>query len=232
MATLKVMCARSMHVAVGGLATAFARESGHEPLLDFGTVGGLQEKLDRGETADVLVLSVPMIDRMEAAGAIVPGSRRNVARTYIAVCVREGAVAPDIATPAAFEAALRAAPVVAVSDPGVGGSAGLYLEKLFERMGLAATMKEKGRPQKTGAEVARRVAEGEAALGLTLSGEIAGVPGVVIAGPLPPPLGNETVYCAAVWSGSTSPDAAGAFIAALTAETARSVWRTAGFEVD
>ncbi len=219
-----------MHIAVGEMAAAFARESGHEPHLDFGTVGGLQEKLDRGETADVLVLSVPMIDALEAAGRLVPGSRRDVARTYIAVCVREEQPAPAITTPAEFEAALRAAPLVAVSDPGVGGSAGIYLEKLFERMGLSAMMKEKGRPQKTGAEVARRVAEGSAALGLTLSGEIAGVPGAAIAGPLPPPLGSETTYCAGVMASSAAPEAAAAFIAALTAPATREAWTRAGFE--
>ena len=42
MAKLKVMCARSMHVAVGELGTAFAAASGHEVAFDFGTVGGLQ----------------------------------------------------------------------------------------------------------------------------------------------------------------------------------------------
>ena len=42
MAKLKVMCARSMHVAVGALGKAFAEGSGHEIAFDFGTVGALQ----------------------------------------------------------------------------------------------------------------------------------------------------------------------------------------------
>ena len=37
MAKLKVMCARSMHVAVGDLGKAFAAASGHEVEFDFGT---------------------------------------------------------------------------------------------------------------------------------------------------------------------------------------------------
>jgi ABC-type molybdate transport system substrate-binding protein len=41
-AKLKVMCARSMHVAVGALGKAFAEASGHEVTFDFGTVGALQ----------------------------------------------------------------------------------------------------------------------------------------------------------------------------------------------
>jgi len=41
-AKLKVMCARSMHVAVGALGKAFADASAHEVVFDFGTVGILR----------------------------------------------------------------------------------------------------------------------------------------------------------------------------------------------
>ena len=86
-------------------------------------------------------------------------------------------------------------------------------------------------PQPSGAEVARRVAEGTATLGLTLSGEVAGVPGAVIAGPLPPPIGNETTYTAAVMSASGDREAALAFIAALTDQAAAPAWTRAGFQI-
>jgi ABC-type molybdate transport system substrate-binding protein len=80
-------------------------------------------------------------------------------------------------------------------------------------------------------EVARRVVEGKAEFGLTLSGEIASVDGAAIAGPLPPPFGQETVYCAAVSADSAVKDAATAFIAALTSPDARQTWAKAGFVV-
>ncbi len=73
--------------------------------------------------------------------------------------------------------------------------------------------------------------EGKADLGLTLSGEVASVEGAVIAGPMPPPYGQDTTYTAAVSAGSAAPDAARSFIAALTAPAARETWRKAGFEV-
>ena len=154
-----------------------------------------------------------------------------MARTFIAVCVRKGAPLPDIATPEAFERTLRNARAIALSDPGVGGSAGVYLAGLFERMGLSAMIAEKGMPQQSGVEVAKRVVEGKADLGLTLSGEVASVGGAVIAGPLPPPLGQDTTYCAAVSAASMERAAAAAFIAALTAGATRETWKTAGFEL-
>jgi molybdate transport system substrate-binding protein len=230
MAKLKVMCARSMHQAVGALGRDFARAGGHEIDFEFGTVGALQARLDAGESADVLILSGGMIDRLEAAGVLAPGSRADLASTFVAVCIREGAPPPDIATPEAFKRTLEAAGAVAMSDPAVGGSAAVYVPTVFERLGLAAAMKAKSLLQQNGVEVARRVVEGKADFGLTLSGEVASVAGAVIAGPLPPPFGQDTAYCAAAWAGSAEQDAGRAFIAALTRPAARETWRKAGFE--
>jgi molybdate transport system substrate-binding protein len=225
------MCARSMHVAVGALGKAFAESGGHEVAFDFGTVGALQTKLDAGETADVLILSVPAIDKLEIAGALAPGSRKNVARTYIAVCIREGAPRPDFATPEAFRRLLENARAIATSDPAVGGSAGVHLAKTFEQTGLAPMMQGKSLPQQSGVEVAKRVVEGKAEFGLTLSGEVASVEGAVIAGPVPPPFGQDTVYCAAVMAVGAAKEEAKALIAALTFPDTRTVWTRAGFEL-
>ena len=231
MAKLKVMCARSMHVAVGTLGKAFAEGSGHEIAFDFGTVGALQGKLDGGETADVVILSVPGIDKLEQAGALMAGSRTNVARTFIALCIREGAPRPDFATMEAIKRLLKNARAIATSDPAVGGSAGVHLARTFEQTGLAAMMTGKSLPQQSGVEVAKRVVEGQAEFGLTLSGEVASVPGAVIAGPLPPPFGQDTTYCAAVMAGSGAKEVGLAFIAALTRPDTRTTWAKAGFEL-
>ncbi len=231
MAKLKVMCARSMHVAVGALGKAFAESAGHDIAFDFGTVGALQAKLDAGETADVVILSIPGIDKLEQASALVPGSRRNVAKTFIAVCIKDGAPKPDFATVEAFKRLLEGARAIAGSDPAVGGSAGVHLAKTFEQHGLAAMLATKMAPQSSGVEVAKRVVEGRAEFGLTLSGEIASVPGAVIAGPVPPPFGQDTIYCAAVMAASAAKEAAQDLIAALTRPGARPDWTRAGFEL-
>jgi molybdate transport system substrate-binding protein len=231
LAKLRVMCARSMHLAVGALGRDFAQATGHELEFDFGTVGALQAKLDAGETADVLVLSQAMIGKLEVAGRLAADSRADVAKTFIAVCIRQGAPLPDIATPEAFKRTLEAARAVAMSDPAVGGSAAVYVPVVFERLGIAGLMASKSLLQQNGVEVARRVVEGKADLGLTLSGEVASVEGAVIAGPLPPAYGQDTTYTAAVSADSTASDAARSFIAALTAPVARETWRKAGFEV-
>jgi molybdate transport system substrate-binding protein len=167
---------------------------------------------------------------MEQDGAIVPGSRKDIARTSIGIAVRSDASAPDISTAEAFKQALRAARVIAFSDAAVGGSAGVHLAELWGRIGMADEIMRKAMPQKSGGEVATRVAEGQADIGLTLIAEIVPIPGVRVIGKIPAPLGNDTTYAAGVSSECADQAGAAAFIAALTQPAERGVWTAAGFE--
>jgi molybdate transport system substrate-binding protein len=227
---LTVLCARSMTSAVNALTAKFMRASGREVAVTFGTVGALQAKLAAGETADVLILGAPAIAKMEQAGDLVAGSRRDIARTSIGVAVREGTKAPDISTAEAFKRALIDARALAFSDAAVGGSAGVHLAQLWARIGLAEEIARKAMPQKTGGEVAARVAEGKADLGLTLIAEIVPVKGARVIGKIPAPLGNDTTYAAGISAGCAERAAAAAFIAALADPAERDVWTAAGFE--
>jgi molybdate transport system substrate-binding protein len=229
-AILRVLCARSMTAAVKSLAHKFQSESGCEVDITFGTVGALQAKLAAGATADVVILGSPAIAAMEQTGALVPGSRRDIARTSIGVAVRDGAPAPDISTPAAFKQAVIGAQRVAFSDPAVGGSAGLHLAALWDRIGVAQEIARKAMPQSSGGEVAARVAEGKADLGLTLIAEIVPVAGARVIGRIPAPLGNDTTYAAGISSACADQAAASAFIAVLVRTAEDQVWTTAGFE--
>ncbi len=139
--------------------------------------------------------------------------------------------APDIATPEAFKAALVAAPRIALSDPAVGGSAGIYLRDLFARLGLADLIGAKRVRQNSGVAAAASVARGEADLAMTFIPELLQAAGVRILGPLPPPFGHATGYAAAISARSPKCEPARAFIAALTAPASRDVWVKAGFEV-
>jgi molybdate transport system substrate-binding protein len=227
---LKVFCARSMHVAVRTLADDFARASGAAPDIVFEPMGALQARLAAGETADVLILATPAIDALDAKGKVVAPSRADIGRAPIGVAIRVGAAAPDIATPQAFAATLTAARAIALSDPAVGGSAGIYLRDLFAKLGLAEMIAAKTAYQKSGVAAAAAVAGGEADLAMTFVPELLQAEGVRILGPLPPPYGHETAYAAAVASDSSRKDSATAFIAALKTPSAREVFAKAGFE--
>ena len=147
--------------------------------------------------------------------------------------MRDGATPPDISTPDAFKQALLvAARKIAFSDAAVGGSAGIYLAKLFVEMGLGDEIARKGMPQQSGGEVATRVADGEADIGMTLMAEIVPIKGARVIGPLPAPLGNDTTYAGAV---TAAQQRAGRrrrrSFARSTQPSARGAWEAAGFKL-
>ena len=228
---LRVFCARSMHVAVTALARRFQADSGAAPDIVFEPMGALQARLAAGETADVLILAAPAIDALLASGALVSGSRVAIARAPIDIAIREGAPAPNVSTADAFMDALTAARAIALSDPAVGGTAGIYLRELFGRIGLAEVVAAKTVAQKSGVAAADAVGRGEADLAMTFIPELLQGNGVRILGPLPQPYGHATAYAAGVSARSSLPDAARAFIAVLIAPDAANVWAAAGFEV-
>ncbi|HEY7971928.1 MAG TPA: ABC transporter substrate-binding protein, partial [Xanthobacteraceae bacterium] len=59
----------------------------------------------------------------------------------ISVIVKAGAPRPDISTVAAFKQALLQAKSIAYIDPASGGSSGIYLAGLFQRLGIADALK-------------------------------------------------------------------------------------------
>src|SRR5262249_38468052 len=166
----------------------------------------------------------------ERRAALAAGSRPAIATSRIGVTIRDGAATPDIATPEAFRQALIDARRVAFSDAAVGGSAGVYLARLFKELGLADTITAKGMPQQSGGEVAARVAAGEADLGMTPNAGVVPGKGARGLGALPAPLGSDATYCAAVMEASEARGAAGAFIVALKRGDRRAAWTNAGFD--
>lgn len=228
---LRVFCARSMHAAVTALVPQHGAEAGATPDIVFEPMGALRARLAAGETADVLILDAPAIDELVKSGALLADSCTAVAAAPIGMAIRAGAPEPDISTPETFMETLRTARTIALSDPAVGGTAGIYLRDLFGRIGLAEIVAAKTVRRNSGAAAADAVGRGEAELAMTFIPELLQGRGVRILRPLPPPYNHATSYAAGVSARSAMPDAARAFIATLALPNARSVWISAGFEV-
>jgi molybdate transport system substrate-binding protein len=228
MTDLKVLSARAPQMALARLFADFARAGGNTVDASYGTVGAISDRFKSGEAADLLILSPSALAAL--AEALVPGSVVEIARASLAVCVREGAPMPDLATPESFTAALVAAHCVSYSDPTAGGSAAAYFAKLLERLGIAQSVNAKAALGRNGHHVAELVADGTAELGISFLSELVAIKGVAIAGPLPAALQNYTVYAAAVPAASRVREEARALIAFLTRRETDATWRAAGLE--
>jgi len=228
-AEVKVLTTGAMKAVVLELLPQFEKETGHKLVLDNDTAGGLAKRIEGGEAFDVAVITPGVLGDLAKKGKVVADSRVNVARVGIGVVVKEGAPIPDISNVDAFKRALLAAKSVAYIDPAAGGSSGIYLTGLFDRLGIADQIKPKAKLRK-GGYVAELVANGEAEIGLHQISEILPVKGVKLAGPLPAEIQNYTTYAAALGTDAKQPDAARALIKLLTGAAAYSVLKALGME--
>lgn len=226
---MKILSALAVKEVVEPAAQAFTQATGESFDSFFGPVGALQAKIAAGESADLAILIPSALEKLQKEGALT--GRWDLGRVGVGVAIREGAPHPDLSTSEAFKQTLLDARSIALTDPAVGGTAGIYLAGLLERMGIADAIKPKVQWQKNGFFTALAVAQGAAELGMTQMSEIVAVKGAVVAGPLPAPLQMVTTYCAAIFSASQAQEKARAFIERLVSPALRAQWEAAGFEL-
>jgi molybdate transport system substrate-binding protein len=227
-AEVKILTAGAMKEVVLAVVPQFERETGHKAVVVNDTAGGLSKRILGGEAFDLAVITPGAIDDLIAKGKVT-GTRTNVARVGVGVVVREGAAKPDIGTVDAFKRALIAAKSIAYIDPASGGSSGIYIAGLLDKLGIAAQVKPKAK-LKQGGYVAELIANGEAELGLHQISEILAVKGVTLVGPLPAEIQNYTTYAAGVSADAKEADAARALVKLLAGPAAEPVLKSRGME--
>ena len=161
---------------------------------------------------------------------LVPGSRGELGRTLTGICVHAAAPMPDISTPESFKQTMLKARSVAYTNPQAGGTSGIFLAGLLERLGIAAAVGSEALLCSNGDEVVEKVSAGDAEIGSTFMSEIVPSKGVRVVGPLPAAIANANAYAAGIIAGSRNREAAERFIAALTAPAQRATWIAMGFE--
>ncbi|MDB5650720.1 MAG: putative periplasmic molybdate-binding protein [Hyphomicrobiales bacterium] len=230
------MRANAIRVFTGGapqrvfdlLLPAFERETGQRVDALVRIVSEIQERVIAGDHPDIIFLPEPLI---AAIGDRVPLREEGcapLARVGIGIVVPEGAEAPDLSDEAALCRALRAARAIVLADPRT--PTGRHLASVFARLGLADELA--GRLINKGAihGGGELVSSGGADLGLFLVSEAQHIPGVRLAGMLPPTAQNYVVYGSAIPASCASVTAALSLIGFLKAPEHADTWRAAGFE--
>jgi len=228
-AEIKVLTAGAFKQVLVALVPDFEKQTGHKVIVENETVGALTKRIEGGESFDVAVLTPRAVDDLAGKGKFVAGSRANLARVGVGVMVKAGAPAPDISTVEAFKRALIAAKSVAYIDPASGGSSGIYISGLLDKLGIADQVKPKAK-LKQGGYVADLIVKGDAELGIHQISEIVPVKEVTLVGPLPAEIQNYTVYAAGLGANAKDSEAAKALIKALTGPAAADVLKSKGME--
>jgi len=225
--TIRVLTTGAFREVVVALAPTFEAASGVHVEIAEGTAGALTQRVDGGERFDVLVLTPAALKRYAERGIVVPASVTPLAKVGIGVAVRAGTPVPAIRTVEQFRQALLDARAIAMVDPAAGGSSGLYLAGLFERMGIAGQVRAKA-VLANGGLVAPRLLTGEADLAIHQISEILVVPHVTLVGPLPAEIQNYTDYAGAIAAAPADPRSAEAFLRLLASPQSGDTMRLKG----
>ena len=208
----------------------FEKMSGHKVTIENDTAGGLNQRISRGESFDVVVLTQQALERMMGASLIVDESITPLAKVGSGAAVSLSAPRPDISNVEAFRRTLLQARSVAYIDPASGGTSGIYLRGLFVTMGIGPQIERKA-VMVMGGYAAQRVASGQADIALQQASEIVAVPGVQYVGLIPSQVQSYTVYSGAVGAKARDQDAAAALLEALASTDATLIMKRKGLEI-
>jgi len=228
-AELKVLTSVALTSALNELAPQFERETGNKLTIGYSLISDIRKRLLEGETADVIILSRPVMDELQKQDKFAPGTVANVAGTAVSVAARAGAPKPDIGSVDALKSSLLAAKSIVYADPAKGGASGVYFARVLDRLGIAEQMKAKT-ILVPGAQAADIVAKGDAELGVAQASEIVPVAGAQLVGPLPGEYASLTVFTGAVGAASKASDAAKSLLQFLVGPSAAQVLKAKGFE--
>jgi molybdate transport system substrate-binding protein len=176
------------------LCGAYLQKTGRSVAIE--SVGGVDaaKRIRGGEKFDIVVLADDAMKKLEADGFLKSGSRAGFAESSIAVAVRSGTTRPDLTSEAAAKAAVLAARTVGYST----GPSGAHVLKLLEKWGIDAKDAKRVVQAPPGVPVGTLVARGEVELGFQQLSEFLEVPGIEVAGLLPPEIQSVTLFACGV----------------------------------
>lgn len=225
-AEIRVLSSNGVHSVMVEMLPEFERVTGHKVSIVYDTANLLLGRIKAGESADLVILTRPIIDDMIKQGKVGTDGRKDLARSGVGVAVRAGLPKPDIGSADGLKRALLEAKSIAFTKT---GASGIHFARVVERLGIADQVNAKAKVP-AGGSVGELVARGEAEMAVQQVPELLAVPGIQYVGPLPPELQSFTVFSAGVMTDARRPEVAKALIEFLATPDAARVFKAKGME--
>ena len=225
-AEIKVIASGAVKETYQELVPEFEKVSGHKVVTLWSGTADIMKRVKAGETADLIILGSNSIDELISIGKIEPGSRVDLMKSGVGAAVRAGAQRPDISSGEALKRTLLSAKSVAYST----GPSGVYLDGLFQRMGIANDLKPKLKQPPSGGSIAEMLARGEAEIGFQQVSELVHASGIDYLGPLSPDVQQITVFSSGIPISAKESVAAKALVMYLKSPAAAPIIAKNGME--
>lgn len=193
---LKILTGAGMSMPVRALAADFGRRTGTSVSVVSDTAGGVQKRMEAGETFDLVIGTTAVLDNLTRENKV-SARHADLAQMVAGISAKLGAAAPALADSSQVKATLIQAKTIAYVDPASGGITGVFFLQQADKMGIGQQVRAKAVLKPNGTGVAEAVAMGEAQYGVTLISEMLPNKGVTV-WPLPDELQMATIYTAAI----------------------------------
>lgn len=226
-ADITVLATPAVKEAYVELVPAFEKETQHKVTTTWVGTADLAKRLNEGAVFDAVICASNLLEELIDNGKLMAGSRSDVARSAVGVAVKAGAPKPQFGSEEALKKTLLTAKSIGIST----GPSGVYLNQLFQRLGVLDEVKPKFKIPAPGGMVAELVAKGEADIGFQQVAELVNKKGVDYVGALPDSLQGITVFSGGVHSRSNEPEVARAFLRFIASPQHAALLRKHGLQL-
>jgi molybdate transport system substrate-binding protein len=218
---IKILAALAVEPAFPDIKPMIPASTGVEIDIEFAMSPTVVERLNKGEMADLVILTKEGMAGMAKAGEV--GQATDLISSDVGIAVADGAPLPVINTAADLVVFLKATPSIAYSKR---GASGLHFAKLIEQLGVADIVKPKALVIDEGLTATRLLA-GEVAAAVQQVAELrfGGAKQIVF---LPEALQSHAVYTVAPLKRSSHTSEQAAVIRALTSKSAAEAFKRSG----
>ena len=193
---LKILTGAGMSMPVRALAADFGSRTGDNVTVVSDTAGGVQKRVEAGETFDLVIGTTAVLDTLTREKRVA-AEHADLAQMVAGISAKLGTPKPAIGDSGQVKALLLAATTIAYVDPASGGITGVFFLQQADKLGVGAAVRAKAVLKPNGTGVAEAVAGGEAQYGVTLISEMLPNKGVTV-WPLPDDIQMTTIYSAAI----------------------------------
>lgn len=226
---IDILSAGAVEPGILAAAQAYKKQTGTDVKVRFATAPMILKQMGEGAKADIVIAPPPVLEELAKAGWIDPATRTSVGRVGVGVASRAGGPTPDISSTDAMKKAVLSAQSIVFNR----ASTGLYMDRLFDKLGITAEVTPKAKRYGNGEAVMEHLMKGsgnEFGFGAATEIVLFQDKGLRLLGPLPADIQNYTSYAATVHSGASNMNGAAAFMKFIVQPATRKIFTDGGVE--
>ncbi len=218
---VKILATIAVEGAFVDIEPMLPKHAGGPVKVEFAPTLLILEKLTKGETADIVILTQAAVQQLAAKGQV--KAQADLVQSEVGLAVADNAPTPVMKTTEDFIAFMKATPSVAYT---ASGASGQHMAQVVEKLGLNDIVKPKATIVSEGFS-ATLLQQGKVASAVQQVSELkfGGAKNIV---PFPDAIQSRLIFSAGVLSNTTHADAAAKILKVLTSSEVVAAYQRSG----